>query len=154
MFSLDIVIAISLVCAVIGVAIGVVIARSWVPPEQQKALENRLSSAKQELDSYQQEVSKHFIETSRYVSELTQSYRELHEHLSKGALNLTSSDIGRQMLAAGDQEHEVNIEPSKVEPPKDWAPPRNTLREDFGLNESDDSLPPTDAAQGSGDKSK
>lgn len=133
MFSLEILVACSIVMLVIGGVIGVVIGRSWIPPEQQKALENRLNTAKEELDGYQEEVAKHFLETSRYVSELTQSYKELHEHLAKGALNLTSSDIGRQILAAGDAEQELNLESSKVEAPKDWAPPRNTLREDFGL---------------------
>lgn len=138
MFSIEILVACSIVMFIIGAIIGIAIGRSWIPPEQQKALETRLSTAKQELDGYQEDVARHFLETSRYVSELTQSYKDLHEHLAKGALNLTSSEIGRKVLVAGDATQEINLENSKVEAPKDWAPPRDTLREDFGLEGQED----------------
>lgn len=147
MFSLELLVTISIVMLIIGTVIGVVVGRSWVPPEQQKALEGRLHSAKQELDAYQQDVAKHFMETSRHVSELTQSYRELHEHLAKGALSLANTEIGRQILAAGDQGLDLQgLDSTKVEPPKDWAPPRNTLSESFGLSDHEEQnslVPPT-----------
>lgn len=143
MFSLELLLIISVVMLVIGTIIGVVIGRSWVPPEQQKALETRLSSAKRELDSYQQEVAKHFMETSKRVSEMTESYRDLHEHLAKGALQLANTEIGREMLAAGDSAQEIaDLERTPIEPPKDWAPKtpgsHGMLSEEFGIQDHDE----------------
>lgn len=143
MFALESLLIIAVITLVVGIAIGVVIGRSWIPPEQQKALEQRLASAKDELDSYQQDVAKHFIETSKRVTELSQSYRDLHEHLAKGALNLASTDIGRQLLEAGAKEDTImDLEDMSIEPPKDWAPKKpgskGMLSEEFGLGEHND----------------
>lgn len=147
MYPIEILVLISVVMIVIGVAIGVVVGRSWLPPQQQNALESSLHSAKQELEAYQQDVAKHFMETSRHVAELTQSYRELHEHLAKGALHLTNTDISREMIKAGERDATLTgVDQSKIEPPKDWAPRPSkglgTLSEEYGLreNESADDL--------------
>lgn len=142
MYSIEILILVSLVMIVIGIAIGVVAGRAWVPPQQQKALESSLHSAKQELEAYQQDVAKHFQQTSRHVTELTQSYRDLHEHLAKGALHLTNTDISRQMLDAGEKQAKLEgFDQSKVQPPRDWAPRRTTgigtLSEEYGLKDTE-----------------
>lgn len=133
----------AVITLVVGIIIGVVAGRRWAPPEHQKDLEQRLTSAKDELDSYQQDVAQHFMETSKRVSELTQSYRDLHEHLAKGALSLTNTEIGRQLLDAGaNKDHIPDLESTSIEPPKDWAPKmpgsRGMLSEEFGLRDYDD----------------
>lgn len=147
MFALESPLIISIIIFIVGVVIGIVVGRALVPPQQQKDLEKRLSSAQQNLDAYQQDVAKHFVETSQRVGELTQSYRDLHEHLAKGALNLTNTDIGRQVIEAGATKEAIpNIDNTSVEPPKDWAPrapgSRGMLSEDFGLKDQDEKAEP------------
>lgn len=131
-----------LIMLVVGAIIGAIAARTWIPPVQQKELQQRLSSAQAELDVYQQDVAKHFMETSKQVEELTESYRNLHEHLSKGALQLASNEIGRELIAAGERPISADrLEQTPVEPPKDWAPrvpgSHGMLSEEFGLKEHD-----------------
>lgn len=143
MFALESLIVIAVITFIVGIIIGVVVGRAWVPPERQKDLEQRLSTAKDDLDAYQQSVAEHFLETSKRVGELTQSYRDLHEHLSKGALNLTNTDIGRQLLHAGvNKDGLTNLEGTSIEQPRDWAPKtpgsHGMLSEEFGLREHDD----------------
>lgn len=141
MFSLESFFMIGFVMLIVGVIIGIVIGRSWIPPTQQKELEQRLSDSKKELNDYQQGVAQHFVETSQKVSELTQSYRDLHEHLTKGALQLSNSEIGREVLDAGEAT-EVNesLDAVHIEPPKDWAPKtpgdHGMLSEEFGLKDT------------------
>ena len=143
MFALETLIIIAVITTIVGIIIGVIIGRAWVPPEHQKALEQRLTSAKEELDSYQQDVAKHFMETSKRVGELTQSYRDLHEHLAKGALHLTNTEIGRELLNAGDSKEVLaNLEDTSIQPPRDWAPKmpgsQGMLSEEFGLKDHND----------------
>jgi uncharacterized protein len=142
-FTLSTLVIIALIALAAGTLIGIAVGRSWVPPAHQKALEQRLSSTQDELNNYQQEVAQHFIETSMRVSELTQSYRDLHEHLAKGAMKLTNTDIGRELLNAGvNNEAIADLEDMSIEPPRDWAPKvpgaRGMLSEEFGLKEHDD----------------
>jgi uncharacterized membrane-anchored protein YhcB (DUF1043 family) len=56
----------------------------------------RLQEAEQELSSYRDDVTKHFTETSRLVNNLTQSYRDVHEHLASSAMKLTNPAISQQ----------------------------------------------------------
>lgn len=152
MYALESLIIIAVITLIVGIVVGVLIGRSWVQPEHQKDLEQRLSSAKEELDTYQQEVAQHFMETSKRVGELTQSYRDLHEHLAKGALTLTNTDIGRQLLEAGVNKDAItNIEDMSIEPPRDWAPKvpgsQGMLSEEFGLNEHDENAEHTAAVK-------
>lgn len=146
MFSLEILLMISAIVFCVGGLIGAVISRSLVPPEQQRDLEKSLDLARQELNQYQQEVAQHFADTSKLVNNLTQSYREVHEHLAKGAISLTNSEIGRDMLATGDPhlgiEAKFEMDDIKYEAPKDWAPKtpgqKGTLSEDYGLKDDDE----------------
>lgn len=141
MFPLETLIVISIVMLAIGAAIGFVLAKSSSSHVQQKELEARLDSSKEELEKYQQDVAQHFMETSKKVGDLTQSYRDLHEHLAKGALSLANNEIGRELLAAADNTvNDKTLEQTHVEAPKDWAPktPGTTgmLSEEFGLKEN------------------
>ncbi len=127
----------------IGGLIGAVISRTLIPPANQKDLEKQLLKAQSDLETYQQDVAQHFAETSRRINNLTESYREVHEHLASGAIQLTNAEISNKILAAGDKA--LGIEASQVpenidvQPPKDWAPKtpgqKGVLSEDFGLDE-------------------
>ncbi len=143
MFSLEILVAVGAISAVIGGLIGAFASRKYIPPEQQKDLEQSLQLTRQELNKYQQDVANHFAETSRLVNNLTQSYKDVHEHLAKGAVQLTNSEISQSFLAAGDKALGIEagdaINEVQPEPPRDWAPktPGETglLSEEYGLND-------------------
>jgi len=128
----------------IGGLLGALISRKFIPPTEQKNLENELGSTKEELSNYQHEVAEHFIATSKLINELTQSYKNVHEHLASGAIELTNPDISKQLLDAGEGTLHIDTsEPpteDQVEPPKDWAPKTpgqsGTLSEEFGLKEA------------------
>lgn len=140
-FTPETLIMVGAIVLCIGGLIGAVISRKFIPPEHQKELETNLQAAREDLKQYQQDVAQHFEETSRLVHNLTQSYKEVHEHLAKGAIHLTNSDISRQMLEAGDgnigAEAGALLAETTVLPPRDWAPKtpgqKGTLSEEFGL---------------------
>ncbi len=142
-FSLEALIMVSAITLCIGGLLGAVISRTLLPPEMQKDLEQRLQSSREELDQYQQDVAQHFAETSQLVSNLTNSYKEVHDHLAKGAIELTNAEISKQMLEAGDSQLGIEakdaIDELSFEPPKDWAPKSpgqaGVLSEDFGLED-------------------
>jgi uncharacterized protein len=142
-FGIETLLIVALITLVTGTIIGVAVGRAWIPPAQQKELEKRLSTATDELTHYQQDVAKHFLETSQRVAELTQCYRELHEHLAKGAMKLTNTEIGRQLLDAGGATDVIaDVEEISIEPPRDWAPKvpgaQGMLSEEFGLKDNDE----------------
>lgn len=149
MFSLEILVMVSAIVFCIGGLLGAVISRTLMPPEQQKELEQSLQLSRQELNQYQQDVAQHFAETSKLVNSLTQSYKDVHEHLARGAIQLTNAEIGKKILAAGDEA--LGLESvgaiDDVQPPRDWAPktPGETgiLSEEYGLNDdpTDDITP-------------
>lgn len=140
MIAIETLIIISVVTLLIGAGVGVAIGRAWVRPAHQKSLERQLSAAQQSLDTYQQDVAKHFLETANKVSDLSQSYRDLHDHLATGALSLANTEIGRKLVSAGDHPPaRERLEQTTVEAPKDWAPRKpgkdGTLSEDYDLKD-------------------
>lgn len=54
-----------------------------------QALRRRLGEIQSELDSYRTQVDEHFERTSDLFQEVTQKYRDLHDHLAQGATGLT-----------------------------------------------------------------
>lgn len=161
MVSIDTLIMVSAILLCVGGLLGAIISRKFMPPEMQKDLEDRLQTTKAELDQYQQDVAQHFADTSKLVSNLTQSYKDVHDHLAKGAIQLTNPEISKQILDAGDSklglEADEAIEELAFAPPKDWAPKvpgqTGTLSEEFGLDDtpSDDSIEEKTASYSSDD---
>ena len=136
-------IIIAAVALVLGIIIGTVLNRT-VSPEATKsrALETRLQETEQKLTDYQQEVTEHFADTAKLVNNLTQSYKDVHEHLANNALRLANVDISRQLLSSSPAAEATEAHTDELpEPPKDWAPKsadeQGTLREDYGLNEEE-----------------
>ncbi|SMF51200.1 hypothetical protein SAMN02745866_03231 [Alteromonadaceae bacterium Bs31] len=143
MFSLEILVAVGAVAAIIGALIGAIASRRLVPPEQQKELEQSLQLTRQELNKYQQDVAHHFAETSRLVNNLTQNYKDVHEHLAKGAVQLTNAEISKSFISGGDTALGIEVGEAinevQPEPPRDWAPKTpgeaGMLSEEYGLSD-------------------
>lgn len=147
MYSLQTMLLIGGALVAVGIALGLIIGRVWAPPSHHRELERKLAETQAELATYQSSVAEHFAETSKKVSELTQTYRELHEHLARGALELTSAEIGRDLLQAGERPPELaQMDPDRLEPPRDWAPKvpgsAGMLSEEFGLRDNEPAVPP------------
>ncbi|MGV6806678.1 MAG: YhcB family protein [bacterium] len=142
-------ILIALGCLAAGLVIGFFLNKATSADEKQKKdLEDQLQKARDELTDYQQQVTAHFLETANHVNELTDKYRDLHEHLSTGAIQLASPEISRRMLNAGDgqfgsDQNILNNLSEMPQPPKDYAPkvPGGVLSETYGLEEETPAQP-------------
>lgn len=81
----------AVVFAVGGVA-GYLIARQ-IKDQRTRQLEQALTEARRELGDYRQQVDSHFLKTSLLFNKLTDDYREVYEHLAKGAQNLCGDNL-------------------------------------------------------------
>ncbi|RYZ94616.1 MAG: DUF1043 family protein, partial [Moraxellaceae bacterium] len=88
MYSLELVLIIAVVALLVGLGLGVLLGRVRFGQGASNQLANRLQQTEAELENYQHQVAKHFVDTSQRISDLTQSYRDLHQHLADGAARL------------------------------------------------------------------
>jgi len=56
--------------------------------EDKKRLEIELEESREELKNYRSEVTSHFQETAHKFNALTENYRNIYEHLARGAQSL------------------------------------------------------------------
>src|SRR6056297_2878341 len=61
-------------------------------------------SARRREEAYREEVADHFVKTAELVNQLTDSYKEVFDHLRDGAGHLVDEEILRQRLAHQDDE--------------------------------------------------
>lgn len=146
MFSLITLIGVAAAALILGCIIGAILSKTFSSQEKKsRTLETKLQDSEKQLTQYQQEVTQHFAQTADLVNSLTQSYKDVHEHLVGDALKLANVDISRQLLKSSEESEllsEPTMDGSEFHPPKDWAPKtpgsEGTLSETFGLNESSD----------------
>lgn len=140
--SLELVITVAFAMTIIGLAAGYLIALRAAPSRQsQRQLEEHLNDMKQQQESYQSEVSEHFVETADLLNQLTTSYRDVHNHLAKGA-QLLAGDNAKETLKALEGASETPVivaEGDTITPPLDYAPKTapnepGMLNEEFGLD--------------------
>jgi hypothetical protein len=158
MFSLGIVILASIVCALLGVIIGIALQKKLGSSESQlRELKAELEAAKNSKEQYQQQVAEHFSSTANLINELTFKYKDVHDHLAAGANELCRDESGQSLLAGAAIElsiesrsnHDSDTSPAPQQP-LDYAPKNDagagTLAEDYGLekvnlHDDDDELP-------------
>ncbi len=147
-----------------GGILGTFFARFLAPGEQDNReairdmeekgheLEEYLQKSQDNFKVYQGEVEEHFRETADLVVSLTQTYREIHNHLAEGAQQLCETGASSPVLTrlaeadsplltrlAETDEDAGEKEPGHIPtPPLDYAPKNNpnekgVLTEDFGL---------------------
>jgi len=80
-----------------GLAVGVFVALNLRSGKEKAALKEQLQTLQEEFDTYKTNVGKHFVETSTLINNLTQSYKEVHQHLSKGAQTLCPEDLALEL---------------------------------------------------------
>lgn len=130
----------------VGVVIGVVFAsRLNTNPSRVRELENQIRDLKDNSNNYRDSVSDHFSMTAELVQHMTESYKEVYQHLATGAQELCSQEVASKLLPASSdavfENNDNNEETIGLIPPKDYAAKQNpdqkgALSEDFGLNKS------------------
>jgi uncharacterized membrane-anchored protein YhcB (DUF1043 family) len=140
----------------IGAGLGHLFARQNKSGDHSaRDLEKKLAQSERQLKRYQQEVTEHFLKVSHLTTNMSQSYRQIHEHLATSAIRLASPEIGRQLLKSGgsdlnltDEDGKPLISAEDVQPPRDYAPkvPGGILSEDYGLGENEEAKAQSDTA--------
>lgn len=111
-----------------GAVAGWFLRRMFDPAEKRiSELERRLADSEAAMQGYRREVTEHFRGTAERVNRLTEDYRELHAHLSDGAISLcdTSASGGDAPLLTslgGTSRHGTAIPAAQ---PLDYAPSRS-----------------------------
>ncbi len=153
---------IGIVALAIGAVIGYLMGRSSASDtSQQDELTKQLEAAQLELNGYKEQVNGHFARTAELVNNLTESYKDVHQHLASSAQQLCKDGTAAQSLEASMQprlseaaEVEIptvtdavpNAEARSIpEPPRDYAPKKDdeegTLSETYGLQEKAEPVP-------------
>ena len=130
-------------CIAIGVVIGVVFTdRLSTTSYRVKELENQIKTMNNSHEEYRESVSDHFNTTAELVHHMTESYKEVYQHLASGAQDLCTTEVARKLLPtepdAVFEAANQNQESTGITPPKDYAAKQSpnqvgALSEDFGI---------------------
>lgn len=129
--------ALTLLGILIGWAVG---RRTSAADQKYRDVERKLDQVMQDKKVYEDEVVEHFSETAKLLNGLTESYRDVHNHLAKGAAALCQGEgpvaLGR--LENGADAAEIPPQLAQTQPPLDYAPKtspdeKGMLNEEFGL---------------------
>lgn len=141
-YSLSIVLLCGAAALLVGLAIGAMLGLRMSPQGQKnRDLENKLDQAIQDKKAYEDEVIEHFSNTAGLINKLTDSYRDVHNHLAAGATTLCKDQgpVSLEELSGPRTESEIPAHLADVQPPLDYAPKTNPdetgmLNEEFGLD--------------------
>ena len=139
MFDLGFLIFIGFICSIIGMLMGVGLYRNnAISLKQAEQLKQQLSDAKSKNDAYQQNVADHFSQTAVMLNDLTEKYKDIHQHLALGADQLCRDEEGHSLLIDSPLSDNINRANRPVQQPLDYAPKSNaansgTLSEEYGL---------------------
>lgn len=142
MYSLTIVIVGAIAGLVAGLGLGALLGRRSSPQGQKyREVERKLDQVLQEKKLYEDEVVEHFSETARKLNNLTESYREVHNHLANGATELCQGKgpVVLDKLQNNSDPAEIPADMAAIHPPLDYAPKtspdeKGMLNEEFGLD--------------------
>jgi uncharacterized membrane-anchored protein YhcB (DUF1043 family) len=142
-----------LVLLLLGLGIGFLLGRhNNSDLKRQNQLSEQLQAAHTEMAEYKEEVNLHFADTAAAVNQLTDSYRNVHEQLAKGAQSLCDDpDMASSILSISGPskstiEHQAEPAPT-IRPPMDYAPSSSskehgTLDERYGLKPKQEAVNP------------
>ena len=133
-------------CLAIGVVTGVAFAsRLNTSPSHVQELENQITNLKEAHNEYREGVSDHFSMTAELVQHMTESYKEVYQHLANGAQDLCNIEVANKLIPAeSDAVFETmnqDGEETGLIPPKDYAAKLSpnqigALSEDFGIEKN------------------
>jgi uncharacterized membrane-anchored protein YhcB (DUF1043 family) len=140
-YSLGILLTAAAVAAILGIVLGWLAGRNTSAAAQKcRELTDKLDQLTQEKKTYEDEVVEHFTETAALLNNLTESYREVHNHLAHGAASLCQGrgPISMERLRNERDPAEIPADLITPRPPLDYAPKhspdeKGMLNEEFGL---------------------
>lgn len=134
----------AIACLAVGIVIGVVFSsRLNSSSSRVQELENQIRDLKDNHSAYKGNVGDHFSMTADLVQHMTESYREVYQHLASGAQDLCSNEVASKLLPAGSdatfESNEASATTSGLIPPKDYAAKQDptqkgALSEEFGIS--------------------
>lgn len=90
------------IAAIIGFALGALVV--WLI-DRKRGGGTSVAALKQEHEQFREQVTTHFVETADLINKLTDSYKDVFDHLSKGAETLVDDKSLRdRMPQVSDQE--------------------------------------------------
>lgn len=145
-----------------GVIIGVVATYrfSSTSPVKVRQLEQQIEDLQQTHKAYRENVSTHFNTTAELIQQMTESYKDVYQHLASGAQTLCDHEVADKMLPAGERDRlfrdesgatddtgeadgkaddSADVPQSEPEPPRDYADRTSgggALSEGYGLGKS------------------
>ena len=141
MYSLVVVIAAGAAMLVMGLVLGMLWGRRSTPASQKyREVERKLDQVLQDKKAYEDEVVEHFTDTAKLLNSLTESYRDVHNHLARGAATLCQGEgpVSLERLEDSGARAEIPADLAQIQPPLDYAPKsspdeKGMLNEEFGL---------------------
>jgi uncharacterized membrane-anchored protein YhcB (DUF1043 family) len=137
-YPLSVVLTLTLAGLIAGIFIGIFFnQRKGKQSLRQADLERQVQDMQQQQQGYQEEVGNHFQQTAELLNQLTDSYKDVHTHLSKGAHLLADANTSASIktLGADSPQNEEN-ENTSINPPLDYADSSGTLSEDWGIKKA------------------
>lgn len=108
----------------VGLIAGGWIYRTFLADHRLRELESQMIDLQKEYTDYQSSVSAYFERTATLANQLTESYRDMHDHLRKGAQRLSAQPIAwsnRTSNAPSIEHHEIADEATPLSsPPRDY----------------------------------
>tara|TARA_R110000823_G_scaffold91174_3_gene201106 strand:- start:24092 stop:24577 length:486 start_codon:yes stop_codon:yes gene_type:complete len=140
-FSLEVLIACAVLVLLAGLALGVLIGRRTSSSGQKyREVERKLDQVLQDKKRYEDDVVEHFTETAQLLNSLTDSYRQVHNHLAKGASTLCQGEgpVALDHLTNNRDPEDIPADLVPIRPPLDYAPKsspdeKGMLNEEFGI---------------------
>ena len=150
--SVEILVLGGMALVALGLFIGWSIGRKTSASDQKyREVERKLDQMLQDKKVYEDEVVEHFSQTATLLNNLTDSYREVHNHLAQGASALCQGKgpVALDHLEDGTDPQEIPAHLTSVQPPLDYAPKtspdeKGMLNEEFGLDRQHRAEPPED----------
>ncbi|CAM3860834.1 YhcB family protein [Parendozoicomonas haliclonae] len=121
-----------------GLVVGIVLYYFLAGGRAGGSSRTRIAELEAELKDYQNKVADHFSTSAHLVNRLTETYRDVHEHLATSANELCTDELTRHRLndaLLSSQALTRNANSALTEQPKDYAPKKvsdeGTLSENF-----------------------
>jgi uncharacterized protein len=140
-YSLGMLLAVGAALAILGLLLGWAAGRrTSAAVKKYRDIALKLDQVMQDKKAYEDEVVEHFTETAKLLNNLTESYRDVHNHLAQGAANLCHGEgpVSLERLESRRDPSEIPAHLAHIQPPLDYAPKhspdeKGMLNEEFGL---------------------
>jgi len=140
-YSLGVLLTVGIALGFLGMLLGWMAGRGTSSAEKKyREVALKLDQVLQDKKAYEEDVVEHFTETAKLLNNLTESYREVHNHLAQGAATLCNGagPVSLERIADRHDPAEIPTHLAHIQPPLDYAPKtspdeKGMLNEEFGL---------------------